>query len=62
MVLSLLQSTDDDRSHKEAIPLLNVIGQLCQHLEPSSEQFKQVQEWVQKVCVDQPIGKIYFLY
>ena len=36
--MGVLTSKDDDRSQKEALPLLNVIGQLCSNLEPGSPQ------------------------
>ena len=56
--MSVLTSKDDDRSPKEALPLLNVIVLLCSHLQWGSPQITQVLGWVQKVCQEHIIGTV----
>ena len=56
--MSVLTSKDDDRSQKEALPILNVIGQLCSNLERGSQQITQIHTWIQKVCMEQVVGAL----
>ena len=58
--MSVLTSKDDDRSPKEALPLLNVIVLLCSHLQCGSPQITQVLGWVQKVCQEHIIGTVQY--
>ncbi len=55
--MTILTSKDDDRSPKEALPLLSVIGQMSSQLERGSQQITQVMDWTRKVCAEQPVGK-----
>jgi hypothetical protein len=55
MVIAVL-SSDSDRSHKEAIFLLNIIGSFCKLLPTEGESFAQVQNWLLKVCTEHSLS------
>ena len=57
MAVTVLSTAEGDHSQKEVTSLLSVIGQMAAELDFSSEQFTQVQAWVQKLCSEQQIGE-----
>ena len=56
MIIRIITEEGDDRSPKEAVALVTVLGNLAKLLPSDSEPFKQVQGWVQRVCTEQNIG------
>ena len=62
LTLSVLTSSEDDRSLKEMVPLLNVISWLTKYLTPGGTQFTQVHTWVHKVASEKNIGKYHYLF
>lgn len=57
MVMTIMSSTDEDRSLKEAVSLLNVIGQLAHRLQYDGEEFEQVRSWVHRLCTEQNLSE-----
>ncbi|ELU05346.1 hypothetical protein CAPTEDRAFT_103113, partial [Capitella teleta] len=54
MVITVL-SSDSERCQKEAIFLLNIIGNLTKLLPSKGDMFMQVQSWMLKVCSEQTL-------
>lgn len=55
--MTVLTSDDDNRSMKEAVSLLQVIGHMSKELPPDDQEFIEVQGWVLKVCTDMAVGE-----
>ena len=53
----MVTSDDSNRSPKEAVYVLNLIGVLSQNLPPSSDEFLQVATWVERLASEQSIGQ-----
>ena len=55
--MTVLEGSEEERSLKEAVSLLHVIGQLSKGLQTAGEEFSQVQAWLLRLCTEQQIGE-----
>ncbi|XP_013422004.1 Fanconi anemia group I protein-like [Lingula anatina] len=59
LVMCVIEAGDeDDRSVKDIIPLINILGQLGKHLKPDREQFTQFRSWINRLCAEQNIDDV----
>ncbi|XP_064602070.1 Fanconi anemia group I protein-like [Liolophura sinensis] len=58
VVMTFLTSSTGDSLLKDVSSLLSVIGCLYKMLPPGGDQYKQVYDWVHRLCVDQEIDNL----
>ena len=58
MVMTVIGASDEaDRSMKEVVSLLGVIGTMSQELNPAGQHLANIQTWMLKVTTELDIGE-----